>query len=169
MGQPKPLLRVRGRPLIAAQIAALAPSSEAIYVVLGAKADAVRPAIPADVHVVMNPDWARTHPADSLRLALLRAPDPRLCWVTPVDVPPPAPDTLARLLHAGAPAVPVDAQGRPGHPVLLDRSLIERVRERAPMGGLRTLLTHTPRVVVQAGDVARDFDDLHAFEEWSGG
>jgi len=169
MGRPKALLPLRGEPLIAAHVRALAVASDPIYVVLGAHAETIRRAIPAGAIAIVNENWETTFPADSLRQALLHADIRGACWVTPVDVPPATPDTLSRLMQAGPPAVPTSPLGEPGHPVLLDRQMVQIIREGAPPGGLRTLLKCTPRIPVEAVDVARDFDDPAAFAKWHGG
>ena len=169
MGHPKPLLLVDGEPLILHHIRALSRICDAVVVVLGCGASDLRAVLPASVQVVINTDWKTTWPADSLRLALVEADLVGPCWVTPVDVPPAAPDTLRRMVGAGAPAVPVDRHGQPGHPVLLDDPMVKSIRRQAPAGGLRTLIASAPRIEVDATDVSQDFDDPEAFEAWGGG
>ncbi len=167
MGRSKPLLEVEGRPLISAHVAALAKVADLVIVVVGAQADAVRAVLPDTATAVLNPDWATTWPADSLQIALEVAKICGTCLVTPVDVPPASAETLAKLIAAGAPAVPQDLNGRPGHPVLLDANLVSRIREGAPDGGLRTLLAEVQRVTVSEPNVAEDFDDPEAFGRWT--
>jgi CTP:molybdopterin cytidylyltransferase MocA len=168
MGRSKPLLDVRGQPLIAAHVEALAAFAHPVIAVLGAEAERVRAVLPESVVIAVNTEWATTWPADSLRIGLDSADIAGPCWVTPVDIPPPSHQTLSRLLGAGAPAVPVGPDGQPGHPVLLDAELVAQIRAQAPQGGLRTLLAEVRRVVVNAADVAWDFDDPAAFEAWRG-
>lgn len=166
MGRSKGLLLLAGRPLLAWHLERLAPFVSRAVVVIGHDAEAHRAALPEGVEVVENPAWAVTEPADSLRLALVRVAGP--CLVMPVDVAPPAPETLRALLAAEAPVVPVDPRGRPGHPVLLDPETVARVRERAPPGGLRTLLGDAREVEVADPWVARDFDDTEAWARFVG-
>lgn len=163
MGHPKGLLPLDGAPLLAHQVAAFADHARRRIVVLGARAEEHARVLPHGVEVVLNPDWERSHPADSLRRAILGAHLHGTAWVTPVDVPPPRPETLEALLRAGAPAVPRDAEGRDGHPVLLDEGLVRRIGECAPEGGLRALLGDARRVPVSDPLVARDFDDPEAW------
>lgn len=166
MGQPKGLLTLRGEPLLVQHVRALSGVAERIVVALGAQAEAHRRVLPEGVVVVENPDWATTWPADSLALALRQAELDGPCLVTPVDVPPAHPDTLQALIEAGAPAVPTDRDGRPGHPVLLDAQLVRRIRRVAPEGGLRTLLTRATRVAVTDPDVAWDFNTPERWQAW---
>ncbi len=163
MGRSKALLRLGSATVLEAHVAALRGYSRRVVVVLGHDAPRHSALLPPDVQVVHNARWAESWPADSLRLALQEAQVEGRCWVTPVDTPPAAPETLEALLEAGAPAVPVDARGRGGHPVLLDARLVERIRRGAPDGGLRTLLGHATRVLVQDPLVSRDFDTPEAW------
>lgn len=163
MGRPKGLLSLDGLPLLVRHVQAFAPSSRRVVVVLGARAEDHARALPDGVELAHNPDWEQGHPADSLRRAILDADVRGTAWVTPVDVAPPRPETLAALLRAGAPAVPRDARGRDGHPVLLDGALLDRIRARAPEGGLRALLGAARRVPVDDPLVAEDFDDPAAW------
>lgn len=166
MGRSKGLLVLRGEPLLLHHVRALGQVTRRVVVVLGADADAHRAVLPRSVDVVENPDWATTWPADSLSLALRDADIDGACLVTPVDVPPATPSVLAALEATSPPAVPVDPEGRPGHPVLLDRDLVASIRRRAPEGGLRALLGAAARVPVDDPDVALDFDDPPAWSRY---
>jgi CTP:molybdopterin cytidylyltransferase MocA len=161
MGHPKALLTLGARPLVLDHLAALRPFAADLTVVLGAHEEAIRALIPADVHVVVNPQWEHTHPIDSLRLAL--SDSPAFALVQPVDTVPARASTLAALLAAGAPAVPTDPAGRDGHPVLLDRPTIARVLHESAPHGLRGLLSTAKRVPVADPWTAVDFDDPPAF------
>lgn len=173
MGSPKGLLPLRGVPLLRRQVDALAARASLVIAVLGREADAHAAVLPPAVRVVVNDAWATTAMADSLRLALVSADVRGAALVTPVDVAPAAVETLDALLAAGPPAVPCDAEGRPGHPVLLDAAAVEAIRASPPEGGLRTLLAAARRVGVADPWVALDFDDppsWRAFERgWGGG
>lgn len=139
---------------------------------MGARAEVVQEVLPREVETVMNPQWATTHPSDSLRygLAALSVRGPG--FVVPVDTPPAHPQTLQRLLAVGPPAVPVDAQQQPGHPVLIGEVVVQRILTGPVPGGLRTLLGDAQQVVVDDPWVAQDFDEPAAFtrfaEQWSG-
>ncbi len=165
MGRPKPLLKVGGRPLLCVHVESFNGFADPIIVVVGAHADEVQKVLPKGVIVVENTAWAHTWPADSLSLALNSAGVTGSCWVTPVDSAPASPETLRRVLAACAPAVPENCSGEPGHPVLLDPSLVEAVKNQAPAGGIRTLLAGATRVPVD-DDVAANFNDLTTFRQW---
>ncbi len=170
MGRPKATLILRGRPLIAWHLDRLAGVAR-VVVVVGAHADEVRATVHDRAQIVVNGAWASTHPVDSLRLGLASLPlGPAL--VVPVDTPPARPETLRRLREAGAPSVPVDDEGRPGHPVLISAAIGRRVVEGPVPGGLRTLLGGARRVLVDDPLVGVDFDDPDAFawfaRRWNG-
>lgn len=144
MGAPKGLLALDGQPLIAAHISAFTEAGLPIRVVIGAHAAAYRAALPAGVDVVENPDWARTDMAASLALGLggvARA------LVHPVDVPPPAPATIAALLAAEGDAVPT-FDGAPGHPVRLDGPLAPGTRLDVRLRGARRVPVSDPASVL---------------------
>ena len=173
MGRTKALLPVGGRPVVAWHVERMTTWCDRIFVVVGADADAIRGALTGEVTIVHNAAWETTSQVDSLRLALELADPDGDVLVTPVDVLPAEEDTVAALIAAGAPAVPVGPDAREGHPVLLGPEIVRRVvREEVPAGGLRSLLVAARRVVVADSNVAEDFDDWEAWERlsvlWSG-
>jgi len=163
MGRAKGLLALHGAPLVVHHIRAHRRVSAYVAVVIGADPMAHRQVLPSDVWVVENPDWDRTWPADSLRLALRALKPVGPVLVTPVDTPVPAPGVLEALVRATPPAVPCSPDGTPGHPVLLSAAQCLKIRDTAPEGGLRTLLADATRVAVDH-EVHGDFDDP---ESWS--
>ncbi|MEO0602690.1 MAG: NTP transferase domain-containing protein [Myxococcota bacterium] len=166
MGRAKATLPLQGRPVIAWHLERLAVACDPLVVVVGADASEVRAAVGAEATVVVNADWASTHPVDSLRVGLDRVPWGTAGFVVPVDTPPAAVDTLQKLIWVGAPAVPVDPAGRSGHPVLVSPDIVARIRSGPVQGGLRTLLGEARRVAVDDPMVAWDFDDPDAFERF---
>ncbi|HHO52528.1 MAG TPA: hypothetical protein ENK18_17090 [Deltaproteobacteria bacterium] len=168
MGSPKGLLEISGVPLLRLHLQRMAPACDRIGVVLGAHAERHRLVL-GDTPVVLNPAWASTGPIDSLRLAVQRWGIEHTCLVTPVDVLPPSPTTLAALLAAGPPAVPTHL-GQRGHPVLLGSSALRRVVGGGAPAGLRTILAQATEVEVADEAIAGDFDDPDAFraalERW---
>jgi molybdenum cofactor cytidylyltransferase len=166
MGTPKALLRLHGTPLVAAHCAALAHAARHIVVVVGANAAEVRQAIPRGVAIAENPEWATTFPGDSLRCAVVQVGLRGAALVTPVDVPPASTATLDALLAAGGPAVPVDPDGRRGHPVLLDAAKVAWLRRRPAPSPLDLWLTDATPVPVVDPRVAIDFDDLDAWHRF---
>lgn len=168
MGTSKALLDLGGRPVVVWHCLRFAEFADRTIVVLGSGASAIREVLPAGVDVVENPDWARTMPADSLAVALRSLDVTGSVLVTPVDVAPAEADTLEALLGGAAPAVPIDADGRAGHPVLLDSAAVAAIRVRAPDDGIRSLLADARRVPVADPLVALDFDDPAAWRRVSG-
>ena len=166
MERAKALLTVDGLTLLGHHARTLASWADRLIVVIGADAARLQEHLPPGALWVHNADWASTWPADSLRLALETFDVTGSCWVAPVDIPPMSDATLAALAHAGPPAVPIDLEGRPGHPVLLDEATVAAVRHQAPEGGLRTLLEAAPRIPVSDPEVATDLNTPEAWDAW---
>jgi CTP:molybdopterin cytidylyltransferase MocA len=80
----------------------------------------------------------------------------------PIDIAVPRPETLSALMDAGS-GVPVDPQGRPGHPVLVPPHVLRAVLAAPKQGGLRAYLDDLPRVHVADPLVALDFDNPAAW------
>ena len=115
MGAPKGLLDLGGVPLLVAHIRAFRGAGLPVAVVLGARAEDHRRVIPEGVRVYVNKAWETTGLAESASLALA---DADVALLTPVDVPPARPETLAALLSVKGDAVPTWS-GLDGHPVRL--------------------------------------------------
>jgi molybdenum cofactor cytidylyltransferase len=133
MGRLKQLLEWDGAPLVAWQARQLqdAGASE-VVVVLGHRADEVRPAVPVFAATVVNQAYKQGR-ATSLKRGAEALPDgTEAVLVLSVDQPRPA--WLARRLierwRAGHPKLvsPQFATGF-GHPILLDGSLLPELRE----------------------------------------
>jgi CTP:molybdopterin cytidylyltransferase MocA len=144
MGSPKALLPWRGRPWILHLIDALRIRCPEVHVVLGAHRDAIAAALPADIHVHWNPDWAVNEPRDSLRLGLSGLLDDQRVLCCPVDCVPPPLAVLDLLLAQSGFAVP-HCGGRDGHPVLLTAGA---ARLGLADDTLRGVLAGAPRVAV---------------------
>jgi CTP:molybdopterin cytidylyltransferase MocA len=165
-GGPKQLAPFRGRPLLQhavdAQLAV--PALERVVVVLGARADEVRAAVAfGRAEPVVADDWAEGQAASLRRgLAALAAGDPEAVLVTLGDQPLIAAPALAAVLDAGLaagePATRATYAGRPGHPVLLRRPLLGRLRALRGDAGARDLLREVPVRLVEAGDLADPTD-----------
>lgn len=159
MGQPKALLPVGGRPLLVHHVDALSRRCERVLVVQGATS--VQPVAPNEVEVITNPLWARTGPAESLKLALCRlAPDARVV-VTPVDVPPVPLQALDALLAAGPPAV-LCHRNRPGHPVLVEA----RAEALLHPGTLREVTAHAQQVETPWGGCLLNLNTPADWQAW---
>lgn len=142
---PKPLLTLRGRPLVQwALDAALASGADPVLLVVGRDAQAVAAAAPAGVTVVRARRWRRGI-AHSLRAALraLTATAADAACVGLADQPLVGPDAYRRLAAAhetGARFAVATYDGRRGNPVLLDRSLWPAVRRLRGDIGARALM-----------------------------
>ena len=145
MGRAKPLLDWGGRPLVAAQVKALqAAGCTPVIVVLGARAAAVRRALPAVARWTANIAWregragsiragARAVPAHAERIVIASVDQPCSAEAVRRTIAALAANPDARI------AVPRHA-GRNGHPPVFDAALLpelRRVSERSE--GLREL------------------------------
>ncbi len=155
------------------------------YVVLGAAADQVRPAVPAGVAIVVADDWAEGMGA-SLRAGLTavaaREPDTAAVLVMLVDTPGVTADVVARLLAAGEEAETTNPdvtltsalarasyEGAIGHPVLIGRSHWAGVVASARGDrGARDYLAANDVEVVECGDLGTgdDIDTEPALVRW---
>lgn len=159
MGRPKGLLVLDGVPLLRAHVDAFRAAGLPVTVVLGNAALEHFRTLPSGVRVVFNFRWKCTDMAHSAALALEGAGDVLL---TPVDVPPARPETLARLLAAPGPAIPT-WNGQPGHPIRLcaphpdvaDGGRVPRLEDR---------VAGATRVPVDDPDCVRN---LNRPEEWA--
>lgn len=162
MGRNKALLDLGGDVAVVMHLRALRPWARRTVVVVGQEADRVTHAVADGADIVVNDRWATTQMVDSLRLALGMDALDRVI-VTPVDVPPPDGDTLATLAAVGGAAVPVDGEGREGHPVVLDAAVVAALRAGAGSGGLHRLLRAARRV---PGGSGVDWDTEAEWARW---
>ena len=132
MGQPKPLLPWGGTTLLAWQVAQMrAAGVDEVVVVLGHAAEEVRPAVPPEARVVVNEGYTEGR-ASSLRCGAEAVAEPvEALLILSVDQPRPA--WLPRLLieswrQSRAAIVAPRFDGRTGHPVLVDGSLLDELR-----------------------------------------
>jgi molybdenum cofactor cytidylyltransferase len=131
-GGPKQLAILEGRPLLEhALAAAQASCSQGTVVVLGARAAEVEAGVEfGDALVVRCSDWERGQTV-SLRTGLAALPsEAEAALITLGDEPYVPPAAATRLLDARRPgvlALRATYGGRPGHPVLIERELFERL------------------------------------------
>jgi molybdenum cofactor cytidylyltransferase len=161
-GGAKQLATLDGRPLLEHALRAMAASPVGrMIVVLGAGAEEVAERV--DLHgaePVFCERWEEGQSA-SLATGLAELADAEAVVVTLGDQPRLAPDAIRRVMAArggGAVAVRATYGGDPGHPVLLERELFERLRDVTGDHGARHLL-----VSVRAREVP--CDDLGGGED----
>lgn len=170
MGQPKALLRlVDGRTLLRAWLDVLATVAPRRLVVVGAVVEPLLAQLQPDEQAILNPDWAQTGPAESLRQAVLALPeDAPWALVTPVDVPPCGADALLRLCAAPLPAV-LSHDGVAGHPARLGPSELAALRLAPPVGGLRALLGGATLIPSPSRDALLNLNTPQEWEAWRRG
>lgn len=158
-GGPKQLAELDGRPLLTHAVGtALAHRAvDRVVVVLGARADAVRAALPADrypVRTVVCADWA-DGPSASLRCGLA-ALDGTDALVLLADQPRLPPAAIDRVLATPGELVRATVDGRPGHPVLLRGPWPARIAGLSDDERRTTLRDHAR--AVEVGDLGGSDD-----------
>jgi molybdenum cofactor cytidylyltransferase len=151
-GRPKQLADLDGRPLLEHSIQAMTTSPVGrVVVVLGAGAEAVIARV--DLHgaePIVCERWEEGQSA-SLACGLAELTACEAVVVTLGDLPHLSTNAIRRVIAArgeGAEAVRATYAGEPGHPVLLERALVERLRDVTGDHGARNLLlSGTPREV----------------------
>jgi molybdenum cofactor cytidylyltransferase len=143
-GSAKQLAELDGRPLLEHSILAMIASPVGrVVVVLGSGAEEVLAQV--DLHgaeAVVCSRWDEGQSA-SLACGLAELSDCEAVVVTLGDQPRVSPDAIRRVIAgrgSGAAAVRATYAGEPGHPVLLERVLFERMRDVSGDHGARNLL-----------------------------
>jgi molybdenum cofactor cytidylyltransferase len=143
-GGAKQLAELDGRPLLEHSIRAMVASPVGrVVVVLGSGAEDVMDRV--DLHGAepfVCERWDEGQSA-SIACGLAELSDCEAVVVTLGDQPRLSPDAIRRVLAArgnGAVAVRATYSGTPGHPVLLERELLERMRDVSGDHGARNLL-----------------------------
>jgi molybdenum cofactor cytidylyltransferase len=101
-------------------------------VVLGSDAELIRPAVPANTKVVMNPNWSKGQ-LSSLLAALQHVPAQAAFLLYPVDHPLLQKETVRQLVTAFCTRAPTQKIAMPrhngsfGHPVILAAELREEI------------------------------------------
>jgi molybdenum cofactor cytidylyltransferase len=143
-GGPKQLAALDGKPLIEHALAAMlaVPSIDPVIVVLGAHADRIRAETDLrGADVVICADWAVGQSA-SLQAGVAALGEVEAAVITLADQPFITPQVIAGVLDQRGRHLAVRAtyDGRPGHPVLLERRLLDHVSELEGDAGARKLL-----------------------------
>jgi CTP:molybdopterin cytidylyltransferase MocA len=161
-GGGKQLAMLEGRPLLehAVRTMTAAPVGR-VVVVLGAGAEDVLARV--DLHgadALVCERWDEGQSA-SLACGLAELADCEAVVVTLGDQPRLSPDAIRRVIAArggGAAAVRATYGGEPGHPVLLERRLFERLRNVTGDHGARNLLLSVRTREVPCDDLSGGVD-----------
>jgi molybdenum cofactor cytidylyltransferase len=138
MGFPKPLLRLNGETFLTHIARSMLGAVERLIIVLGAHADQIAAAVPADdrITAVENTDY-RLGQLSSIKLGLAAVgAEASAAILHLVDHPTVRAETFIRLRaeyeKSGKPILVARCGERRGHPVLFHRSVFDEL-ERAPM------------------------------------
>ena len=160
MGFPKPLLRVGDEAFIARTLRMMLPAVARAVIVLGAHAERIRAAIPADprIAIVENPDYANGQ-LSSLKIGLgALAPEASAAMVHLADHPMVAATTFLAVAEAyrrtRGPIVIARHAGRRGHPAIFDRSIFPELLAASLAQGARAVVNAIPARIVYS-----DVDD----------
>ena len=139
-GGPKQLAPLRGRPLIAHVLEAARPP---VIVVLGAHADEIRASVDLSTAQVVHCAGWEEGQAASLRAGVAAAGDAQAAVVLLGDMPFVTREVIegaAARLDESCDAVRTLYGGRPGHPVVLGRAVLDAVGAVRGDQGARVLL-----------------------------
>jgi CTP:molybdopterin cytidylyltransferase MocA len=144
-GGVKQLAELHGRPLLSHAVEAMlsVPALEPVIVVLGHAADEITSAIDfGSATVVVAAAWDHGQAA-SLQRGVIAAGDADAVVITLGDQPFITPQVIAGALDqlAGHDAVRTTYDGKPGHPVVLSRRVMDAVGGLAGDKGARDLLS----------------------------
>jgi CTP:molybdopterin cytidylyltransferase MocA len=156
-GSAKQLAILEGRPLLEHALKAITASPVGrVIVVLGSGAEDVIARV--DLHgaePLLCPRWQEGQAA-SLAFGLAELSDSEAVVVILGDQPRVSPDAIRRIIAArgsSAQAVRATYRGDPGHPVLLEHSLFDRMRDVTGDHGARNLLMSVPVREVPCDDL----------------
>lgn len=156
-GGPKQLAHLHGRPLLEHAVRAMTASPVGrVVVVLGSGADDVIAQV--DLHgaePVVCERWEEGQSA-SLAFGLGELSECEAIVVTLGDLPNLSTNAIRRVIAArsdGVEAVRATYAGEPGHPVLLERELFERLRDVSGDHGARNLLLSVSQREVPCDDL----------------
>jgi CTP:molybdopterin cytidylyltransferase MocA len=163
-GSPKQLALLDGRPLLEHALAAMAAAAgvERVVVVLGAHADAILAGVDRQgAEPVICPDWEEGQAA-SLRAGVEAVADRAAAVVVTLGDEPAieaaAIDRIVAARDGVSVAVRASYEGRPGHPVLLERGIFGAVAALRGDEGARGLLAGAAVSVVACDGLGSDAD-----------
>jgi CTP:molybdopterin cytidylyltransferase MocA len=160
--QTKQLAKLRGRPLLSYAVESMlaVPPLERVVVVLGHDAEAIRAGVDfGDAETILCEDWARGQ-GFSLRAGVAALDGADAVLITLGDQPFITPQVIAGALDhlEDHDAVRAVYGGRPGHPVVLGRSVLAAVPELEGDAGARELLARFRVRRWEAGHLASATD-----------
>lgn len=182
MNNFKPLMKIGDRYMAERVIDNLREAgAEEIVMVTGNRADELEAALShTGVRFVRNQNYSTTQMFESVKIGLAA-----LCrevsedsfdriLFTPVDIPLTSPETIRRVLNTDAGIVMPQYNGRLGHPIAFDESLVRRILNFNGGFGLRGALEDTgekiarlyvddPGIVADA-DTPEDYEKILKFE-----
>jgi molybdenum cofactor cytidylyltransferase len=168
-GSPKQLAELDGRPLLEHTLDAMRRSGlDRVVVVLGAEADRILERVDLNgAEPVLCERWEEGQSA-SLATGLGAVADAEAVVVALGDQPRISPEAVRRVVDArgGAGAVRAVYGGRPGHPVVLERSQIPALRDVAGDVGARNVIMRNLREV-ECGDLGGG-DDVDTPDQLAG-
>jgi len=174
MGADKPLLMYRGKTFLENIISALREGGiQRVVVVLGHHAELIQQSVDlSSVEVVVNQDYRRGQ-TSSLQagLRLLAASRPDGIVMCLVDHPAIASETVRSLIQyfksSGKPVVVPQIQGKHGHPVLINREVLDQILALGPDQGADTVIHsfrgRTDFVEVTDPGILIDVDDPESY------
>jgi CTP:molybdopterin cytidylyltransferase MocA len=170
MGVPKPALAFDEHDSFLTHIVRTFQTAaiDDVVVVAGYQAEAVAALLAKTgtlARVILNHDYESGQLSSILAgLRAIDRPGVRAMLLTLVDVPLVSPDTVRAVLKryraTGAPVVRPVHNGRHGHPIVIDRSLFDRLRHADPVQGAKPIVRGAAS---SAGDV--EVDDEGAFAD----
>lgn len=170
MGTFKPLLPYKDTTIIRHVIELLRKAgADPVIVVAGYRADEIRTHLEGlNVDIVENTEYANTQMFDSIKLGLreLAGRCDRVAFM-PVDVPDISPELVRRIFEIEGKMVRPVYRGRPGHPVMLDASLIKDICEYQGERGLRGAMEATGYEIIEPeADDDGIYNDLDTPEDY---
>jgi molybdenum cofactor cytidylyltransferase len=160
-GENKMLYPIDGEPMVRRVVnAALSSSVNEVIVVVGFEAEKVKEALKGSgCKVVENPDYATGGQSSSVRCGVRQVnEEAEAVMILPGDVAFIAPDIIDKVVEVyrskRAKVVVASHRGKPGHPILFDRSLIPEILRIDEAGyGLKAVVNrHKADVVYVEAD-----------------
>jgi len=176
MGFPKALLDFQGETFLDRLIRVFTVNCSSVSVVLGAEADRIRRGLlsASDVQFVINDQWENGQ-LSSVQAGLKSLPyDADAVLVTPVDYPAMRGNTVDRVCSTAEQSQPWKFviprhEGRRGHPILFDSSLIPEFLALPTNAQARDVVHQyvhqTIYVNVDDPGILKDADDRRAYDE----